>query len=248
MPPELIASIARNALGLALFAAVTVGVVAVTHVATRDRIERQQAAADASALMAIAPEGAARERMLDARLPVADPRLGYETPRDAYVVRARADEADAPLALLVPVVAPDGYSGAIRLIVGIHRNGRLTGVRVLEHRETPGLGDQIEARKSDWIESFRGRSLGAPPAEGWTVKPDGGTFDAFTGATITPRAVVRAVYRALEWFEDEGRARLLAAGEGGSQDGASGDGGAHEGAAYLSGNRAGDEPGGSTPQ
>jgi len=211
MPREPLASVARNAVGLALFAAVTVGVVAVTHVATRERIERQQAGAEARALMAIAPEGAARERLLDARLPVADPRLGYETPRDAYVVRGRADGTEGPLALLVPVVAPDGYSGPIRLIVGVHRDGRLTGVRVLEHRETPGLGDRIEARKSDWIESFRGRALGDPPAEGWTVKPDGGAFDAFTGATITPRAVVRAVYRALAWFEDEGRARLPAA-------------------------------------
>lgn len=90
-------------------------------------------------------------------------------------------------------VAPDGYSGAIRLIVGTDASGKVSGVRVLAHRETPGLGDKIELKKSNWILSFNGHSLTGDNANSWAVKKDGGDFDAFTGATITPRAVVKAV-------------------------------------------------------
>ncbi len=101
----------------------------------------------------------------------------------------------------IPVVAPDGYSGDIRLLVGILANGELAGVRVLNHRETPGLGDAIETRRSDWIRQFAGLSLDAPPANAWTVRKDGGEFDQFAGATITPRAVIKAVRQALVFFE-----------------------------------------------
>jgi electron transport complex protein RnfG len=93
--------------------------------------------------------------------------------------------------------------------VGIDRNGEIQGVRVSAHRETPGLGDAIEAKRSDWIHDFEGRSLGNPPAEDWQVRKDGGVFDQFTGATITPRAVVRAVYRTLQYFQQH-RDDLLA--------------------------------------
>jgi electron transport complex protein RnfG len=102
--------------------------------------------------------------------------------------------------VLSPVVAPDGYNGPIRLIVGINADGSLAGVRVLSQQETPGLGDQIDIRKSDWITHFTGRSLGNPPLRRWKVKKDGGVFDQFTGATITPRAVVKAVKKSLQWM------------------------------------------------
>jgi electron transport complex protein RnfG len=102
--------------------------------------------------------------------------------------------------MILPAVAPDGYSGEIRLLVGIDLDGRILGVRVTNHRETPGLGDRIETRKSDWVHSFDGRSLGNPPAEQWNVKKNGGVFDQFTGATITPRAVVKAVQHSLAYF------------------------------------------------
>ncbi|HET8791735.1 MAG TPA: RnfABCDGE type electron transport complex subunit G, partial [Modicisalibacter sp.] len=108
------------------------------------------------------------------------------------------------------------YSGDISLLVGIDANGELTGVRVLSHRETPGLGDKIEVRKSDWITQFAGLSLGNPPIEQWAVKKDGGVFDAFTGATITPRAVIGAIKRSLEYFASH-RALLLGKPEGDSQ-------------------------------
>jgi electron transport complex protein RnfG len=93
-----------------------------------------------------------------------------------------------------------GYAGEIRLMMGIDADGRLLGVRVLAHKETPGLGDKIEVKKGDWILRFTGLSLGAPPAERWKVKKDGGEFDQFAGATITPRGVVRAIHGGLEFF------------------------------------------------
>ncbi|HEY5791334.1 MAG TPA: RnfABCDGE type electron transport complex subunit G, partial [Gammaproteobacteria bacterium] len=98
--------------------------------------------------------------------------------------------------------APDGYSGAIRMLVGIRADGRVAGVRVISHKETPGLGDKIEPGKSDWSRSFVGRALGNPGSASWRVRKDGGVFDQFTGATITPRAVVAAVHRALLYYRD----------------------------------------------
>ena len=115
-------------------------------------------------------------------------------------VRAyRARRGDRPVAVIMNLVAPDGYNGAIRLLAGIYRDGTVSGVRVIAHRETPGLGDPIEADRSDWIHAFEGRSLADPLPRGWAVRRDGGDFDQFTGATITPRAVVEAVQRALEY-------------------------------------------------
>src|SRR5690606_24060195 len=102
---------------------------------------------------------------------------------------------------LVPAVAPDGYSGAMRMLVGVNRDGTLAGVRVLTHRETPGLGDKVDLSKSDWILGFNGRSLGNPEPDRWGVKKDGGEFDQFTGATITPRAVTAQVKRVLQQVE-----------------------------------------------
>ncbi len=106
-------------------------------------------------------------------------------------------------------VAPDGYSGEIRLLVGVLADGSISGVRVLAHRETPGLGDPIEIERSDWITGFNGRSLGNPVLAQWDVARYGGDFDAFTGATITPRAVVRAVKNTLIYFA-QNRERIFA--------------------------------------
>ena len=98
-------------------------------------------------------------------------------------------------------IAPNGYNGPIHLLVGIKADGTLAGVRVVKHRETPGLGDVVEISRSDWILGFNDRSLSKPDEKGWKVKRDGGIFDQFTGATITPRAVVKAVHNALLYFE-----------------------------------------------
>lgn len=126
----------------------------------------------------------------------ASPLLGTETKSLAYRARLQGQ----PVAVVFNTVAPDGYSGAINLLIGINQNGQLAGVRVVKHNETPGLGDGIETRKSDWILAFDEKSLEDPPPEQWKVKRDGGDFDQMTGATITPRAIVKAVKNSLVYF------------------------------------------------
>jgi electron transport complex protein RnfG len=106
-------------------------------------------------------------------------------------------------------VTAHGYAGAIVCVMGVSREGRILGVRVIKHTETPGLGDKIEAAKSSWISDFDGKWLGDPPADEWAVKKDGGVFDQFAGATITPRGVVKAVKGGLEFFERE-KSQILA--------------------------------------
>ena len=93
-----------------------------------------------------------------------------------------------------------GYSGEIKVMLGIDPEGKILGARVLAHKETPGLGDKIEVKKGDWILRFTGLDLGNPPVDKWKVKKDGGIFDQFAGATITPRAVVNAIRDGLQFF------------------------------------------------
>ena len=122
--------------------------------------------------------------------------LGNEE-KTSIAWQARANQT--PVAIVLPVTAPDGYGGAIRLLVGVSVNGQVTGVRVVEHHETPGLGDYIDLAKSQWIHIFDGKSLQNTPNNAWQVKKDGGEFDYVTGATITPRAVIAAVHRTLQY-------------------------------------------------
>lgn len=123
--------------------------------------------------------------------------LGTDTASIVY----RACLAGEPVAAIFNSIAPNGYSGKIHLLVGVYSNGNLAGVRVVKHAETPGLGDAVEVRKSPWIKSFDGKSLTNPGPSGWRVKRDGGVFDQFTGATITPRAVVAAVRNTLLYYQ-----------------------------------------------
>ncbi|MEE2892550.1 MAG: electron transport complex subunit RsxG [Pseudomonadota bacterium] len=198
-------SILRNAVGLLLFAAITVGVIAVTEYTTRDAIVEQREAARRRALLEILPAEAFDNAILEDVIELDAAALGLEEAEPAYIARRDG----IAVAAMVPVRIPDGYSGEIRLLLGVRPDGSVVGVRTLEHRETPGLGDKIELRKSDWIKSFDDRSLRNPAADGWAVTKDGGAFDGFTGATITPRAVITGVSRALHWFEDEGRRALF---------------------------------------
>lgn len=190
-------SIRRNAVGLGLFAIITGGTIAVTQVMTAERIEEQAARAEAKALFEIIPENQHDNDLLSdtVKLP-ADNRLNSNDPVTVWVARREG----RPTGLIMPVVAPDGYSGDIHLLVGVDLQGKVLGVRVTSHKETPGLGDRIETKKSDWIHSFTGRSIGDPEPRRWNVKKNGGVFDQFTGATITPRAVVKAVQRSLIYF------------------------------------------------
>jgi electron transport complex protein RnfG len=122
--------------------------------------------------------------------------LGTDAPVTAY----RARKAGAPAAIILSPTAPDGYGGAIELLVAIAYDGSVLGVQVLAHRETPGIGDGFEPRRSSWLHSFKQKSLHNPPPERWTIRKDGGDFDQFTGASVTPRAITKAVRRTLEYY------------------------------------------------
>jgi electron transport complex protein RnfG len=204
MLPEISRSMLKNALVLGLFAIGTVGSVALLQQGTATRIAAAEREAQVRALAEILPAGSYDNHLLDNRIELNAPELGHRSPQSAYL----ALKGEQPSALILPVTAPDGYSGAIHLLVGIFADGRLAGVRVLGHKETPGLGDKIELAKSDWVRSFEGKSLNNPGEDGWAVKKDRGEFDQFAGATITPRAVVKAVHGALRYF-DKHRAQLL---------------------------------------
>ena len=116
---------------------------------------------------------------------------------DTTVYRAMKDGKVTGLAY---EIRGSGYAGEIKLMLGVDAGGKVLGVRVLAHKETPGLGDKIEVKKGDWILRFTGLSLGEPPVEKWKVKKDGGQFDQFAGATITPRGVVKAIREGMEFF------------------------------------------------
>ena len=181
--------------------------VAVTWESTAERIAENERAYLLRTLADVLPEGAYDNAVHEDFITVIDPELlGTSAPVTVY--RARSNSR--PVAVVMTPTAPGGYSGPIRLLVGILADGTVSGVRVVAHRETPGLGDKVEVRRNDWILDFQGRSLANPVREHWAVQRDGGVFDQFTGATITPRAVVSAVRDALIYF-DANRDALFAA-------------------------------------
>ncbi|HEY9198768.1 MAG TPA: electron transport complex subunit RsxG [Gammaproteobacteria bacterium] len=183
---------------LLLFAVLGTGLVAFTFDNTRGIIEANARAALLQNLHELVPPERHDNDLVNDTVAVRDTNLlGTDEPVTVY----RARRNGQPAAAILAPVAPDGYSGDIKLLVAINADGTLAGVRVTAHRETPGLGDGIEADRSDWILKFTGRSLGDPDEKRWAVKKDGGVFDQFTGATITPRAVVKAVKKALIYFQ-----------------------------------------------
>jgi electron transport complex protein RnfG len=187
----------QMALLLALFAGFGSALVAVSYQATKERIRINERQALLRELQELVPRESYDNSLLDDSVQVTAPDF-LGTPQPVTVYRARKE--GKPVAAILTPVAPDGYGGPIHLLVGVNVDGTLAGVRVVSHKETPGLGDAIEVQRSDWILGFAGRSLGNPPEQQWKVKRDGGAFDQFTGATITPRAVVGAVRRTLEYF------------------------------------------------
>lgn len=187
----------RSGLLLAIIAAGGVALLASIKLLTAERIAEQERRAALQQLEQVLPGDRYDNDLLTDQVLIPDPVTARSKPITVY--RARRD--GRPAAVIMRMTAPDGYNGDIVLLVGIQTDGIISGVRVLSHRETPGLGDPIEIRRSDWIRSFTGRSLGDPPVERWAVKRDGGEFDQFTGATITPRAVTGAVRRALEYYQ-----------------------------------------------
>ncbi len=183
---------------LALFALTAALLVAFTYDNSKDRIAANEKAALLASLHALVPASRHdNDLFLDA---ISERAETLNRRQPARIYRARL--AGEPVAAIFEVVSPKGYNGEIKILVAINYNGELAGVRVVRHRETPGLGDGIEERRSNWIHQFDGKSLGHPDIKQWRVKKDGGVFDQLTGATITPRAIVDAVRQALLHYRE----------------------------------------------
>ncbi len=186
-----------TALTLLVFSVVGAALLSGAYTLTRPAIQASELAEKLALIAQTLPPGSFDNDLVgDARpLPV-NALLGLKRPGQSYVAR----KAGNTTAVVLEAAAPDGYAGEIRLLVGIHADGRIAGVRVTAHRETPGLGDTIEIAKNRWITQFDGHGLGDTPDKDWQVRKDGGRFDYMAGATITPRAVVKATHKALQYF------------------------------------------------
>ena len=188
-----------SAIVLALFAITGTFFVSFTYDNTIDRINENKRHAILKAFhVLISPEIYDNDIFNDIIQKQNKSLLGSKNPITIY----RARKENKPVAVIISSVAPDGYNGNIELLVAVNYDGNLAGVRVVGHKETPGLGDAIEESRSDWITKFEEKSLTNPDKKGWAVKRDGGVFDQFTGATITPRAIVKAVYNTLRYYKE----------------------------------------------
>jgi electron transport complex protein RnfG len=183
-------TIIKTGTTLAVIAAICTTLVAATYQLTKERIVANEKAmleqALQPALAGVFYDGGVSE----SRLVLLPP---HDLPGSDAALIYRVYAQDKPVAALFAVTARDGFSGVIRILVGVEFDGTITGVRILQHRETPGLGDKIESTRSDWIFQFDGRSMGNPEVTGWAIRNDGGEFDQLTGASVTPRAVIGAI-------------------------------------------------------
>ena len=201
-------SILRSSVLLGFIALLGTALLTGVNELTHDRIIEQERLRILQQLNEIVPVALYNNDLLEDRIEINDP-LSFRHSAPVSIYRARMD--GQAVAVMMMITAPDGYNGDIRLLLGIDADGTILGVRVISHRETPGLGDPIEQGKSDWIHGFTRKSLRNPADPslqngGWSVKRDGGQFDQFTGATISPRAVGSAVYTALKYFEANNQA------------------------------------------
>ena len=183
---------------LAVMAAICTLLVAATYQLTADRIAANERAwlerSLEPALSGVFFEGSVTE----SKLLVPPP---HDLPGNDTAIIYRVFAEGAPVAALFAVTARDGYAGPIRILVGVGIDGTVTGVRIVEHRETPGLGDRIDQSRSDWVYQFDGRSLLNPAEADWLLEVDGGEFDQLTGASVTPRAVIKAIRDTLIYFD-----------------------------------------------
>ncbi|MCC4831974.1 MULTISPECIES: electron transport complex subunit RsxG [Shewanella] len=185
--------ITRNGLILALFALCCTGLVASVNFFTEDRIIDQQRKQLAGILEQIIPNHLHDNELTEDCILVTNQEfLGSDEALPVYIAKMNNE----PIAIAIEAIAPDGYNGDIKIILGVNNDNELLGVRTLTHQETPGLGDKIELRKSDWVLGFS-NLLYDPNSKPMAVKKDGGDIDQFTGATITPRAYVNAINNAL---------------------------------------------------
>ncbi len=203
----------RTALNLLFFAVIGTAILASTYSLTRNLIAQSEVAEKLKLINQVVPESLYDNELIKDTLVIpANTRLGTEKDTVAY----RGRKNGQPSVVVLESIAPDGYSGKIGMILAINYTGDITGVRVVWHKETPGLGDYIEFAKNKWISQFSGTSHLRYQEDDWKVKKDGGQFDYMAGATITPRAVVKAVHNALHYFE-ENRTMLFAPAAGNTQ-------------------------------
>ncbi|MDI1275947.1 electron transport complex subunit RsxG [Methylobacter sp.] len=181
--------------GFALIASVLLGV---TNCSTEGTIQRRLDEDLKKSLEEVVPAALYDNDVLQDTLTIPSAEYNIGINETTVYIAKKSGQVSA---VCFKFTAPDGYSGAINMIMGIDRDGNILGVRVLSHKETPGLGDKIEVAKSDWILKFVGRSLDNLAPAKWAVKKDGGEFDQFAGATITPRKSVQAIYRGLQLFK-----------------------------------------------
>ncbi len=197
----------QTAVNLVFFSVLGTTVLASTFFLTHDAIVKSEEGEKLKLITQIVPPALFDNDVVQDTLIIPpDPLLGTEDDTTAYRARLNGE----PSAVVLQAIAPDGYSGRISLILAVRPSGELTGVRVVAHKETPGLGDYIELPKSPWIKGFDGKSRDLYADADWKVKKDGGKFDYMTGATITPRAIVKAVNKALIYFA-KNRDKLFAA-------------------------------------
>jgi len=196
----------RTALNLLFFTLIGTAILAFTFKLTFERIAQSEEAAKLKLINQVAsPSMYDNDLVKDTITLPASAQLGTEQDTIAYRGRLKGQ----PSIVVLEAIAPDGYSGKIGMIVAINYAGTISGVRVVLHKETPGLGDYIDIAKNKWISLFAGASHEQYQEGDWKVKKDGGQFDYMAGATITPRAVAKAVHKALHYFE-ENRASLFA--------------------------------------
>ncbi len=188
--------------GFALIASVLLGV---TNCSTEGTIQRRLQEDLQNSLAEVVPADLYDNDLLQDTLTIPSANYNIGTNETTVYIAKKFGKVTA---VSFKFTAPDGYSGAINMIMGVDRDGNILGVRVLSHKETPGLGDKIEVAKSNWILSFVGRSLDNLTPTQWAVKKDGGEFDQFAGATITPRKSVQAIYRGLQLFKEH-QAQLI---------------------------------------
>lgn len=205
-PPEVSSKfrlpVTKNSQILAIFAIICTAIVGLVNELTKDEIKAQEQLQLLNTLHSIIEPNRYDNDITRDCVSLSSPLLGNSTNdkkiQTAYIAR----QNNQAIAIAMTSTAPDGYNGNIELIIAINMNDTVSGVRVLKHQETPGLGDKVELRKSNWINSFTGKKLLSENDNRWAVTKDNGIFDQFTGATITPRAVVKAVRKTLLYFKD----------------------------------------------
>ena len=198
MPETIIKHTSKTAITMIAFAFIGTILLAYIFEITRAPIEASEKAARLALFKQILPESAYDNDLLNEVVQITpNDMLGNRLPTEANIAKLNHQAAG----VILEAVAHDGYSGDIKLLIAIRADGIVSGVRVLAHKETPGLGDYIDITHGNWIKLFNEESLSKSPAKQWQVKKDGGKFDYMVGATITPRAIVKAVAKALQFFE-----------------------------------------------